>query len=105
MHCFVLESSDLNQIRDIIGKARENEICFVCPKAIFIPSGADYLLKRSENLAKEFPHKKLIFRYEVGEAPGYALGALRMGIRRLLFKGPKETLEKLQSIARLYQAH
>jgi hypothetical protein len=98
------ELNTLDALRKFITHNHGEEITFVCPVELFASAGPVYWMIRKEELQQEFPHKKLVFWHNAGDMAGYALGALRMGVRHLIFTGSEKTFHKIKSIANHYQA-
>lgn len=55
-------------------------------------------------LQRDYPEWVGRFLVDCGDAPGYVLSALRHGAKLCTFSGPPETLQKLQSVAKRYDA-
>lgn len=97
-------SKTLDRLHRAIAQSAEEEIQFICPVEIFAASGPAYWLRKEKGFRALFPHKRLIFWYDVGDKGGYALGALRMGIRHVIFTGSEKTFRKIKDIAQQYHA-
>lgn len=79
---------------------------FVCPADLFLSAGPEYWLLFEQKIRDSLPSPSLscLFWYDVGLNGGHALGALRLGIRHLLYRGSLASLKKLQEIAEIKQA-
>ncbi len=62
-------------------------------------AGAGYLKAIADTAAKELPDAQATWVIDCGADPGTALGALRIGWKRLRFSGPGSLREKLTDIA------
>lgn len=80
------------------------EIHFISPFQLTSALGPTYWQGPLKNLKDHFPLKKIYVWHEYLEAPGLTVGALRMGIRHIIYKGQSEHLQKIKTLAEFYQA-
>jgi hypothetical protein len=95
---------EFNALKDIVSQSTQDTFSLICPLEILAATGPAYWLIKEKELYQIFPHKKIVFWYDGGDMAGFCLGALRMGVRHLVFRGSKKIFYKIKSIAHHYQA-
>ena len=66
--------------------------------------GPHWFQKILDAIEEEFPDLQVVGILDCGASPGYALAALRQGLKRIRYSGPKKTREKIQDIAQQQKA-
>ncbi|MBT5051523.1 MAG: hypothetical protein HOM58_23710 [Rhodospirillaceae bacterium] len=66
--------------------------------------GPLWFQKILEEIDAEFPDLDIEMVLDCGDAAGYALAALRQGLKHIRFSGPKITTEKIRDMARQQKA-
>ena len=67
-------------------------------------AGAGWFHEVVELARGEFPTAEIEASLDCGDAPGYALAALRQGLRLIRLRGPRRTVGKIEAIAAQYGA-
>ncbi len=67
-------------------------------------AGAAWFAEIIAAIRSEFPDVAIEAVLDCGDAPGHAMAALRVGIKLIRFTGPRRVRDKLNSLAREYDA-
>ncbi len=97
----VIVFHNLDHARAALAAAVEADVAITlrsAPGAVAY-AGAGYLKAIADSAAKDHPNARVTWVIDCGADPGTALGALRIGWKRLRFSGPGSLREKLTDIA------
>ncbi len=67
-------------------------------------AGASWFAEIIAAVRSEFPDVTIEAVLDCGDAPGHAMAALRTGVTSIRFSGPRRVRDKLNSLAREYDA-
>ena len=95
---------DLDVLTCYLQNCLTSQVHFINPVQLTHALGAVYWQRHKQDLAVCFPEKDIYFWMTYLEAPGLAMGGLRLGVRHIIYQGHFDHLRKLQSLGKFYQA-
>jgi hypothetical protein len=81
------------------GGAGGEAVALASPPDAAIQHGVLYYVKLSERLAAEYPELEPIIAVDCGDRADLAHDAMRLGLKRIVFRGDPRMAEKLADIA------
>lgn len=94
----VIHSVDHAKTALSVAEEQECAICLVSAPGAAAYAGAGWFKSVIQEAGDAYPSVPLEAVLDCGDCPGYALGALRIGLKRVSFHGSREVTEQLRMI-------
>ena len=93
------QAYNIASLKELIDQSGSVSLHFVWPPALIYAVGPAYWIESEKILRNHDLTKKLFFWYDYSDFAGYVLGALRAGVKCLIYQGEEVVFQKLEECA------